>query len=218
MNVTVQILDENNGTVMLKNVRLGFKCLWKENVYEGQPTGRQVAQFIFEDDEHEEFQKLEALGLSVLQRVDGSIRSVDEAENERFGEYNGKNGEHNWVFRTSNSRQYPALYINEAGLPDRETPPEQIEDKILYAGCRVNAKVQMGARPSKRKRGKTCLWPNLVAIQFAGHDKPIGGLSDEQMAEGFSKGAAVPQTAESGFGKVPSPTPQKKVDIDDMLS
>lgn len=213
---TVKILDESNGTVMLNNVRLGFKCLWKENIYEGRPTGRQVAQFLFEDDETEEYRKLEGVALRILQGVDKSIRSVDEAENERFAEYHGKQGEHNWVFRTSNSQQYPALYINEAGMPDRTTPPDQIEDKVLYAGCRVNAKVQMGARPSTRKRGKTCLWPNLVAIQFAGHDKPIGGPSDQQVAEGFGKGGAVPQTAESGFGAAPAP--EKKVDIDDMLS
>lgn len=214
---SVKILDENNGTVMLSNVRLGFKCLWKENVYEGRPTGRQVAQLLFMDDETEEFEKLKAFGLRILQGVDPSIKSVDEAENERFAEYNGKQGEHNWVFRTSNSRAYPALYIDEAGMPDRTTPPEEVEDKVLYSGCRVNAKVQMGARPSTRKRGKTCLWPNLVAIQFAGHDKPIGGPSDQQVAEGFGKGGSVPQTAESGFGKAEAPS-EKKVDIDDMLS
>lgn len=208
--VCVQVLDENNGVVMLSNVRLGFKCLWKQNIYEGRPTGRQIAQFLFEDDEVQEYDKLKALALKILQGVDASIKSVAEAENERFAEYNGKNGEHNWVFRTSNSEKYPALYINEQGMPDRATPLDEIEDKLIYAGCRVNAKVQMGARASQRKRGKTCLWPNLVAIQFVGDDRRIGGASDEQIASGFDSKPAPPESA--GF----APT-KGGVNVDDMF-
>lgn len=210
---TVKVLDENQGVIMLSNVRLGFKCLWKQNVYEGRPTGRQVAQFLFEDDEVQQYDVLKALALKIVQGVDKNIKGVGEIENERFAEYNGNNGEHNWVFRTSNSEKYPALYINEAGMPDRTTPPEEIEDKVIYAGCRVNAKIQMSARPSARKRGKTCLWPNLVAIQFAEHDRRIGGASDEQIATGFDSKPLPPES--QGF----APTaPSKGVNVDDMFA
>lgn len=210
--VKVQVLDENQGIVMLTNVRLGFKCLWKENIYEGRPTGRQVAQFLFEDDEVQQYDVLKGLALKIVQGVDKNIKSVSEIENERFAEYNGSSGEHNWVFRTSNSEKYPALYVGLDGLPDRTTPPEEIEDKVIYAGCRVNAKVQMSARPSKRKRDKVCLWPNLVAIQFAGDDRRIGGASDEQIASGFEKKVQASSSETEGFG------PSKGVNVDDMFN
>lgn len=178
----VKVVDEVQGIIQMSNVRMSFKCLWKPNIYQGKPTGRQVASFEFDQEEIEELKKIIALATSLLQRLDKNVKSPKDAVNDRFKPYTDKDGTKHFLFRTSNSEKYPAAYVDENNRLIYNPDPE-IEDRVFYPGCRVNAKVQLKAE--MRNRGLE-LWSNLVAIQFAADDERIGGMSEKQIMDGFS--------------------------------
>lgn len=208
LKVTVKVVDEGQGIVQMNNVRMTFKCLWKPNIYQGKPSGRQVATFEFSQDEVEEYKKLITFTTSVLKRVDSNITSPKDAVNDRFRPYIDKDGKKHLVFRTSNSEKYPSVYVDENGRVVYNPDPE-IEDRVFYPGCRVNVKVQLKAE--MRNRGVE-LWSNLQAIQFAADDERIGGMSEKQLSDGFApvqRELPSPQTMKSETGS--------SVSIDDLM-
>lgn len=217
-NVTVNILDEEQGIFQMNSARMSFFCLWKPNLYKGKATGRQVAAFTFTDEEREEVKKIAQLALKQMRKVDGSIKSPSEARNDRFKPYvDKKTGEEYLTFRTSNDEKYPAAYVDERGRLQRNVGPE-LEDRVFYQGCRVNAKVQLRA---KAGRDGIDLWSNLVAIQFAEDDQRLGGMSDNDVLKGFGTvERELPSPIEDDGSDLDPAPPQgrkKGVSIDDLV-
>lgn len=219
-NVSVKILDEEDGLIQLNSARVSFMCLWKPNLYKGKATGRQVCAFTFSEEEKPELKKIVKFALDQMRRVDGSVKSPSEARNDRFKPYvDKKTGEEYLTFRTSNDEKYPAAYVDERNRL-YNNPDPAIEDKVFYQGCRVNAKVQLKA---KAGREGIDLWSNLVAIQFAEDDKRLGGMSDEKKLEGFApverELPSPVQREEEESDLDPTPPRGKKcgVSIDDLV-
>lgn len=207
LKATVRVVDEGQGIVQINNVRMTFKCLWKPNIYQGKPSGRQVATFEFAEHEVEELKKLIDFATIVLKRVDSSINSPKDAVNDRFKPYIDKDGRKHLVFRTSNSEKYPSVYVDENGRVVYNPNPE-IEDRIFYPGCRVNVKVQLKA---EMRRGVE-LWSNLQAIQFAADDERIGGMSERQLSDGFAPVQRELPSSQTVKSEVDNP-----VSIDDLM-
>ena len=202
-NMTVTVLDKEQGILQLNNARMSFFCLWKPNLYKGKATGRQVSVYTFNEEEKPELKKVVQLALYQMQKVDPSVKSPSEARNDRFKPYvDKKSGEEYLTFRTSNDEKYPAAYVDERGRLQRQVDPE-MEDRIFYQGCRVNCKIQLKA---KAGRDGIDLWSNLVAIQFAGDDQRIGGMSDNDIVKGFG-------TVER---ELPSPAQREEADESDL--
>lgn len=219
-NVTVNVLDKEQGIFQMNNARMSFFCLWKPNLYKGKATGRQVSVFTFTEEEKPEVKKIVQLALYQMQKVDSSVKSPSEARNDRFKPYvDKKSGEEYLTFRTSNDEKYPAAYVDERGRLQRQVDPE-MEDKIFYQGCRVNAKVQLRA---KAGRDGIDLWSNLVAIQFAEDDQRIGGMSDNDVLKGFTKverelpSPVREEANESDLDPAPPQGKKKGVSIDDLV-
>lgn len=218
-NVTVTVLDEENGVFQMNCARMSFFCLWKPNLYKGKATGRQVAAFTFGEEEKEELKKIARLALRQMQKVDSSVKSPSEARNDRFKPYvDKKTGAQHLSFRTSNDERYPAAYVDERGRLQRNVDPE-MEDKIFYPGCRVNAKVQLRANAG---RDGIDLWSNLVAIQFAEDDRRLGGMSDADITKGFGtveRELPSPRddSNESELDPAPPRDKKKAVSIDDLV-
>lgn len=181
---TVIVCDAAAGIIQLNNVRMVFARLWVPNVYQGKATGRQTAVFSFTRDEAQELKKAMDVALGVMRKVDPNVQRVSDATDNRFPSWEDKKThEKSMQLKTSNSEAYPASYVDNKGFIVRN--PSEAYEKHFYAGCRVNAKLQFTASPSNRSKGKVDLWSNLIAIQFAAHDTPIGGMSDEAITDGF---------------------------------
>lgn len=219
-NVTVKILDEEQGIFQMNSARMSFFCLWKPNLYKGKATGRQVAAFTFTEEEQPELKKIVQLALKQMRKVDASVKSPSEARNDRFKSYvDKKTGEEYLMFRTSNDEKYPAAYVDERNKL-YNSPDPAIEDKVFYQGCRVNAKVQLKAKSGS---DGIDLWSNLVAIQFAEDDQRLGGMSDEKKLEGFApveRELPSPVQREEEESEL-DPTPQRPkkrgISIDDLV-
>ena len=219
-NVTVKILDEEQGIFQMNSARMSFFCLWKPNLYKGKATGRQVAAFTFTEEEQPEPKKIVQLALKQMRKVDASVKSPSEARNDRFKSYvDKKTGEEYLTFRTSNDEKYPAAYVDERNKL-YNSPDPTIEDKVFYQGCRVNAKVQLKA---KSGRDGIDLWSNLVAIQFAEDDQRLGGMSDEKKLEGFAPverelpSPVQREKEESELDPTPQRAKKRGISIDDLV-
>lgn len=212
--VTVKVVDKESGILQVSNVRLGFKSLWGPNIVKGKDSERHTAQFLCKQSDKEAFEQVYAVAKYVFSKAtdgkgkvpfnEGKVRNPSGSikwNGERFGVFEDKSGENYFCFRTTNSKNYEPTYIDRKGRPVREADGfdyTKIEDKVIYAGCRVNVKIQYKVSNFK---GEMMLWPNLVAIQFAGHDQPFGGMSEEKMLDGFGEVEAS-VNEETGFGEV----------------
>lgn len=224
--VTVKVIDKENGIVQISNVRLGFKSLWGPNIVKGKDSERHTAQFLFGKDDKEAFDQVFGVAKHVFaQATDGKGKlAFNEGKNrnpsgsvkwdgERFGIFEDKSGEKFYCAKTSNPKNYEPIYIDRRGRPVRVADGfdyTEIEDKVIYAGCRVNVKLQY---KTSSLRGQMMLWPNLVAIQFNGHDQPFGGMSDKTLTEGFGE-VDSPVNEETGFGEVETGS---ELDINNLM-
>lgn len=189
---TVKVKDRDKGLIQINNVRLGMRCLWEENVYKGKPTGRQIARFIFSKEEQPQLREIFSAALEIYKKRFSNATAKSEEVVTRF-----KKSEHNpgdIIFCTSNAENYPAKFYNNQGALVHDPKGAKVEHSILYAGCRVNALVQINT-----SQGSDKLWVNLVGIQFAEHDAPIGGLSEGEIGESFGE-------VDNDFGMPEAPT------------
>ena len=210
-NISVRVIDMDKGIVQVSNVRLGFKSLWGPNIVKGKDSERHTAQFLFGKDDEAAFHQVFDVAKHVYREAtggkgkvafnDGKSRNASGSvrwDGERFGIFEEKTGAKWYCLRTTQPSKYDPVYIDNKGRPVRDFDYTQVEDKVIYAGCRVNVKLQYTTSSVK---GEVVLWPNLVAIQFAGHDQAFGGMSEETLTEGFSE-VASPVNEETGFGEV----------------
>ena len=176
------IVNADTGLVQINNVTLGYRNLWTFGSYQGKTDSRHRASFVFRPEDKPAFAELSKLVLQVFKAVDPSVDSINAGEHQRFKTAE-KNGVKEIILKTSNSAGYPARYFDSNGRPVSNPQDTDAETK-MYPGCKVNAKIQFTAT---RTGTVTTLWPNLVAIQFAGHGTPFSGLDDAEVAEGFGK-------------------------------
>ena len=151
--------------IILKNVRLSFPSLYETEVYNGMDTGKYAASFLIEKDTE--------LGNLVRD-------TVTKVAEEKFGakpkgvkyclkdgdspeiEYNGYEGM--WAIK-ANTKKRPTL-INKDKSPIAEA------DGILYAGCYVNASIEVYAMDNQWGKRVGC---QLNGIQFVKDGESFGG-------------------------------------------
>lgn len=210
-NISVRVIDMDKGIVQVSNVRLGFKSLWGPNIVKGKDSERHTAHFLFPSEDKDAFEQVYGVAKHVYSEATGGKGKVafneGKARNasgsvrwdgERFGIFEEKSGKKYFCARTTQPSKYDPVYIDNKGRPVRDFDYTKVEDKVIYAGCRVNVKLQY---TTSNVKGEVVLWPNLVAIQFAGHDQAFGGMSEETLTEGFGEVAGA-VNEETGFGEV----------------
>lgn len=118
-------------------------------------------------------------------------RGEEKVNKKTFTPYDGYS---NNVFITA-GRDTPPQMIQADGQPvdASNTMAYQALARAMYGGCRVNAAVKPWLQDNKHGRGVRC---DLVAIQFAGDDKPFGeGAADASgMFGAVAAQAAAPAT------------------------
>ena len=205
---TAKVIDEAQGIAQVSNVRLGFKALWKPNIVRGVDTRRNTAQFwLSMDKEKEAFETLYNLAGKIYGKKvpfnDGKMLNDSGStkwNGERFGIHHDlKRGVDCYCFKTTQPVSFKINYIDSKGRLVRDFNPDDVEDKIIYAGCRVNVRIRYSASEMDKK---LVLWANLVAIQFAGHDSPLGGESEESITSSFGAVDTGVEDVSDSFGKV----------------
>lgn len=149
-----------DGTILIKNVRLSYPHLFEKFVMEGddEAKGRYSAKFLLDKETHAEEIKAIRQHLVALQKEWFEGKIGGEKLFLKDGDDSGKEEqEGSWVISASDTKRRPQVL-------DKDKSPIVEEDDIVYGGCYVHALI----RPWKQqhpKYGKR-VNANLIGVQF----------------------------------------------------
>jgi len=149
--------------IILKNVRLSFPSLWETETYNGTDTGKYAASFLVEKDSAQGKALAKAVkdvaeekfGKPVPKGVKYALKDGDEVE------YDGYAG--NWAIK-ANTKKRPVTI-------DLKKTPVTENDNVLYAGCYVNASIEVYAMDNQYGKRVGC---QLNGVQFAKDGESFG--------------------------------------------
>lgn len=153
--------------VVLKDVRLSFPSLFQTEEYKGQDTGKYAASFLISKSSKEgkELAALvkgvaeEAFGTPVPKKVEYCIKDGDETE------YDGYEGM--WAIK-ANTKKRPIVV-------DRHKNAVTEDDDVLYAGCYVNASLEVYSLENGYGKRVGC---QLNGIQYLRDGEAFGARND----------------------------------------
>jgi hypothetical protein len=123
-------------------------------------------------------------------------RGEEKVNKKTFQPYDGYAGN---MYITAGRDSAPQMIQADGTAVDpNNTMAYQTLARKMYGGCRVNAAVKPWTQDNKHGRGIRC---DLVAVQFAGDDKPFG----EGAVDASNLFGAVQQATTPGFAAVPQP-------------
>jgi hypothetical protein len=207
--------------VFLSNVRLSFPHLADPQKQVNEVTGATRisynCEFLMPQD-HPGFQQFMArYGALALEKWKEHAQAVmgmiqqdrktrcfgqgnEKVNKKTFQPYDGYAGN---VYITAGRDSAPQMIQADGTAVDpNNTMAYQTLARKLYGGCRVNAAVKPWPQDNKHGRGIRC---DLIAIQFAGDDKPFGeGAADASNMFGAVQQAAVPGFAASAQPAMPA--------------
>ena len=135
-------------------------------------------------------QKWEKDGESVLEMLKEDKKVCFERKpykSKKTGEvYNGFTGMFTLGARTPASKAAPTVFDKHG---DPVTAKSDIE-RLVYDGCRVNAKVEIWAQDNKYGRRLNC---SLLGVMFAGDGENFSGGAAPASADDFAGMAATPE-------------------------
>jgi hypothetical protein len=207
--------------VFLSNVRLSFPHLADPQKQVNEVTGATRisynCEFLMPQD-HPGFQQFMArYGALALEKWKEHAQAVmgmiqqdrktrcfgqgnEKVNKKTFQPYDGYAGN---VYITAGRDSAPQMIQADGSAVDpNNTMAYQTLARKMYGGCRVNAAVKPWPQDNKHGRGIRC---DLIAIQFAGDDKPFGeGAADASNMFGAVQQAAVPGFAASAPPAMPA--------------
>lgn len=156
--------------IQLKNVRLSFPSVFQKATFNGQ-EGKYEATFLIDKSDTETKAKLDEVIASALAEAKIKVPSdkmcLKDGDNIDYDGY-----ENVWSFKGSSAKRPTVI--------NRDKTPITEEDGILYAGCYVNAVVDIWVQKNdygKRVNG------NLYAIQFVKDGPAFGGDQGDVLEE-----------------------------------
>ena len=195
--------------ILLSNVRLSFPHLVEPQRKISPETGKErvsySADLIMPPDHkgfHQFMAKVNEMALAKWKENAANVLAMVNADRKLrcYGDGTMKinqktfqtyDGYLNQVYITA-GRDNPPQVIQADGTPidPTNTMAYQMHTRAMYGGCRVNVAVKPWLQENKHGRGVRC---DLVAVQFAGDDKPFGeGATD---ASGMFGAVATQQAA-----------------------
>jgi len=166
---------EGSAVLKLKNVRLSFPSLFKNETYKGEDTGKKSGTFLVEagSKQHERIEKFIEDAIQTAldnDKFDGKpkrkniVVTLKDGDEEDYAGYEGM-----MSLKGSSSRN--VLLINR----DRSPLLPEDEEEFLYPGVRVNANVDFSAGTDGY--GNHRVWCNLRGVQFYQHDERFAGAA-----------------------------------------
>jgi len=171
--------------MLLKNVRLSFPSLFVATSFNADQPKKFGATFIIEKDspEHKAMlaeiervatERWGAKAMGTLQQLSAQNKVClrdgrEKANMDGFGE--------GVVFFNASTQKRPGVY-------DRDQTPLTSDDGRPYAGCRVNAMVEVWCQDNQFGKRVNA---ELRGVQFAADDEPFGGGGAPASADEFPK-------------------------------
>jgi hypothetical protein len=149
--------------IKLNNVRLSFPSIWRKSVYNGEETKFEATFLIDKKTQGDKVKEIEAAIATMIKENLKGAKLGDDKKCLKDGddfEYAGYAG-HMSIKASSTKRP---LVI------DRDKSSLTEEDGRIYAGCRVNATIELWAQ--NNTYGKR-INANLLAVQFYKDDEPF---------------------------------------------
>lgn len=149
--------------IKLQNVRLSFPSLFRKAVFQGEETKYEATMLIDKENQDELYQKLKA-GIAEKIKTDlkGTKLPADKLclkDGDEI-EYDGYAG--HWSIKASNNKRPMVI--------DKDKSPLTQDDDRIYAGCYVNAIIELWAQ--NNGFGKR-INANLLGVQFAKDGQPF---------------------------------------------
>lgn len=151
--------------IILKNVRLSFPSLWETEAYNGVDTGKFGATFLLDKDaDADQIKEIKAalvnaaedkFGKPVPKSVKFCLQDGDEKEYDGYA---------NTYAIKATTKKRPAVI-------DRSKTPVAEADGVIYAGCYVNASIDIWVMDNSY--GKRVL-ASLNGVQFAKDGETFG--------------------------------------------
>ncbi len=147
--------------IHLKNVRLSFPSIFHRSVFEGK-EGKYEATFLIDKDDEKTKAKIDkAIAAAIKEanvKVPSDKRCLKDGDESEYGGYEG-----NWSIKAANGKR-PTLI-------DRDKTPVTEDDDILYAGCYVNAIIDIWIQNNTYGKRANA---NLYGIQFVKDGETFG--------------------------------------------
>lgn len=151
-------------TIPLKNVRLSFPSIFKKASFKGQ-EGKYEATFLLDKEKHADVIKLirEEIAQKIATDLKGAKLGADKIclKDGEDVDYDGYAG--CFSIKASNNKRPMVI--------DRDKTPLVEDDGKLYAGCYVNAIIELWAQ--NNEYGKR-INANLLGVQFYADGEPFG--------------------------------------------
>lgn len=176
--VKFKVMDNN--VWMLEMVRVSYPNLWKPGKYDGAEKPNLDTSFLIPKEQADLIKSMKKEMMKLAKSMNGKIKKLSQIKHLKL--VPSKSNEEYYVLKTSNSFEYPPVYIDRNGRKVNN-PLDVGADRELYAGCYARVKIQMNPDIVS---GKVKVWSNLLAIQFMAHGERFGnGLDDDELSEGF---------------------------------
>jgi hypothetical protein len=147
--------------VQLKNVRLSFPSIFKRNVFEGV-EGKYEATFLIPKSDKKTKAKLDKLIDAAIAeakvKVPSDKRCLRDGDDSEYDGYEG-----NWSLKAASGRRPTVI--------NRDKTPVTEDDEIIYAGCYVNAIIDVWIQDNQWGKRVNA---NLYGIQFVKDGEPFG--------------------------------------------
>ena len=151
-------------TIKLKNVRLSFPSLFKRASFDGQ-EGKFEATFLLNKETHAE--TIKEIEAAIKEKITVDLKGaklgadkicLKDGDNIEYDGYAG-----HFSIKGSNSKRPMVI--------DRDKTPLTEDDNKIYAGCYVNAIIELWAQ--NNSYGKR-INANLLGVQFFADGEPFG--------------------------------------------
>ena len=147
--------------VHLKNVRLSFPSIFKKSVFDDN-VGKYEATFLLDKSDKKTKKAVdEAIKAAIAEaniKVPVDKRCLKDGDDSEYDGYEGV-----WSIKASNSKRPTVI--------DRDKTPLIEEDDVLYAGCYVNAIIDVWIQNNNYGKRANA---NLYGIQFVKDGDPFG--------------------------------------------
>lgn len=172
----------DDSTIILRNVRVSYPHLFKQPMINGE-LGKCGATLLLHPVEHaKELSTLRAaIGNVLADKFKGQKLPMDRVCLRNGDDRPDKPEYAGYYYLTSNVKDGKTPVVFKAGSTQRITDDAHCE---IYAGCRVNAKVQLWGQNNQYGKRVNAM---LIAIQFVDDDESLEGghVSEEDAREGF---------------------------------
>lgn len=150
--------------IKLNNVRLSFPALFKKAVFNGEETKYEATLLINKESQAELIKKIkDGIAEKIKNDLKGAKISADriclkDGEDIPYDGYEG-----HYSIKASNNKRPIVI--------DKDKSPLTEDDNRIYAGCYVNAIVELWAQDNSWGKRINC---NLLGVQFAKDGEPFG--------------------------------------------